>query len=67
MKDDIINDIVDGKYFILDNHFDSLEDINELNKNQRNRYSDFRDKYDSSDDILMKKLKRQCELILLNN
>ena len=66
MKDDIINDIVDGKYFILDNHFDSLEDV-ELNKIQRNRYSDFRDKYDSSDDLLMKKLKRQCELILLNN
>ena len=64
-KNDAICDIVDGKYFILDSHYESVcEQLNEKNKKI---YADFRTSYDEHDKILLETLKSQCELTLLNN
>jgi len=64
-KDETINDLVDGKYFILDTHYKkNLEILTDFN---RNNYERFRDYYDEGDKKLIEQLKTECELVLLNN
>ena len=64
-KDETINDLVDGKYFILDTHYQNNVDlITELNQNN---YEKFREYYDEGDKKLIEQLKAECELVLLNN
>ena len=64
-KDDIIYDLIDGKYFILDTHYDSV--VETLNKVSKTSYEKFRTFYDENDKILHDQLKKECELVLLNN
>ena len=64
-KDDIINDLIDGKYFILDNHYNSVFD--NLNTTCKTTYEKFRTFFDDKDKILHDQLKKECELVLLNN
>ena len=64
-KNETIKDLVDGKYFILDTHYDRVfEKLDEKNKEV---YSKFRDTYDDKDNKIFDELKSACELILLNN
>tara|TARA_Y100000591_G_scaffold319691_1_gene332038 strand:- start:1824 stop:2399 length:576 start_codon:yes stop_codon:yes gene_type:complete len=64
-KNETIKDLVDGKYFILDTHYDRMfEQLDEKNKEV---YSKFRDTYDDKDNKIFDELKSACELILLNN
>ena len=64
-KNETIKDLVDGKYFILDTHYDRMfEKLDEKNKEV---YSKFRDTYDDKDNKIFDELKSACELILLNN
>lgn len=64
-KDETINYLIDGKYFILDSHYDNIN----FNKKiiNTNRYEKFRSKYDHQDKDLIELLKKECELVLLNN
>ena len=64
-KDDIIHDLIDGKYFILDTHYDSV--VESLNNTSITSYEKFRTFYDENDKILHDQLKKDCELVLLNN
>ena len=64
-KDETISDLVDGKYFILDNHYESEGD--NLNSQTRTNYIKFKKEYDGGDKELVETLKKQCELMLLNN
>jgi hypothetical protein len=64
-KEETISDLVDGKYFILDSHYDD-ESIN-LNAQTRTNYIKFKKEYDGGDKELIENLKKQCELMLLNN
>ena len=64
-KNETINDLVDGKYFILDNHYNSICDS--LNKFNKNNYTKFSSIYDIRDNKILEQLKNDCELILLNN
>jgi hypothetical protein len=59
-KDETINDLVDGKYFILDTHYEN-NPLNIL------KYEKFRKIYDEGDKLMIESLKKQCELVLLNN
>ena len=61
-KDDTLNNLIDGKYFILDNHY---EDV--CNKFKILNYEEFRDKFDEDDKAILAKLKQESELVLLNN
>jgi len=64
-KEDTINDLVDGKYFILDTHYDNCyEDLTIQNKNN---YEKFRTFFDDGDKKLFEQLKNDSELVLLNN
>ena len=64
-KDEIINDLVDGKYFILDSHYQSVS--NDLNIMTKSTYEKFRTFFDENDKNLHDSLKKQCEFVLLNN
>ena len=59
-KDETISDLVDGKYFILDNHYDNTQ-------SNLIKYEKFRKIYDEGDKLMIEALKKQCELVLLNN
>jgi hypothetical protein len=64
-KEETLNDLVDGKYFILDTYFEY--NSNMLNKTNKSNYKKFRNYFDEKDKKLIEKLKNECELILLNN
>jgi hypothetical protein len=64
-KDETINDLVDGKYFILDNHYQ--ENLNLLTEFNQTNYENFRNNYDEGDKKFLEQLKTECELVLLNN
>ena len=64
-KDETINDLVDGKYFILDCHYE--ENCNNLSKNVQDTYQKFQYKYSEEDKKFLDSLKSECELVLLNN
>jgi len=70
-KTETLNDLVDSKYFILDTHFETFQEnepeIGNLNDFQFNNYKKFRDLIDTGDKNLFENIKKDCELLLLNN
>jgi hypothetical protein len=66
-KDETLNDLIDGKYFILDSHYET--DMNDCNMTVTNKssYKQFRNFFDDKDKELHDQLKKECELVLLNN
>ena len=64
-KNETINNLVDEKYYLLDSHFDSTKDT--LDSKTVSKYDSFRKDYDNNTEELLKKLKQDCELTLLNN
>ena len=64
-KKTTLEDLIDGKYFILDEHFNEITS-DELSEIQKSRYEGFQTKYDSNDDGLHKELLEKTELTLLN-
>ena len=68
-KSETLNDLVDNKYFILENHFYTETDVIEkkLNDFQLSNYRKFRKLIDTGDKALIENIKRDCELLLLNN
>ena len=64
-KNETINNLVDEKYYLLDSHFDSTKDT--LDSKTVSKYDSFRKEYDNNTEELLKKLKQDCELTLLNN
>ena len=64
-KKETLEDLIDGKYYILDEHYNEIPE-SELNELQRNRYKEFQTKYDSNDNELHKKLIEKTEITLLN-
>jgi len=64
-KSDTINDLVDAKYFILDNHYEVVR--NDLPFQCKTKYIKFQEFFDEGDKELVEQLKKQCELVLLNN
>lgn len=65
IKDEIINDLVDGKYFLLDCHYE--ENCNKLSKATQDNFEQFQSHYDDEDNQFIANLKKECELVLLNN
>ena len=66
-KIDTLNDIIDSKYMIIDEHYDNITENNELPRTQKTKYIKFRKFYDEKDKDMVEKLKKECELVLLNN
>ena len=66
-KNEVINDLVDGKYFILDTHYETLCNNGENERFYKNVYQNFKTLFDSQDKQVHDYIKEQCELVLLNN
>ena len=64
-KEQTISDLVDGKYYIMDSHFD--EKSGNIQSDNKQNYIKFKTYYDQDDKELVTKLKKECELVLLNN
>jgi len=63
-KNDTIEDLMDGKYFIMDTHYETV--CNTTDKNL-NLYKRFQELFDERNKILLDAQKKECELLLLNN
>ena len=64
-KDETINDLVDGKYFLLDMHYSNNPEL--MTVQQKNKYEKFQTFYDEKDKEIIERLRKECELVLLNN
>ena len=61
-KDDILNDLIDGKYFIMDTHYETICD-----KIKNRKYETFRGKYEGKDKEVLDLIKKESEMVILNN
>lgn len=66
-KNDTITDLVDSKYTIIDDHYEELSSEDKVPGNVKTTFKKFRKFYDDGDEEMINKLKRECELVLLNN
>jgi hypothetical protein len=69
-KTDTLNDIIDRNYYILDAHFDTSQDTDNfisLNETEKDNYTKFKQHIEEGEKTTIENLKRDCELILLNN
>ena len=64
-KSQALNDLVDNNYFLLDNYFETT--MLKLNEIQQENYKKFRNLLNTGDKALIENIKRDCELLLLNN
>jgi hypothetical protein len=62
-KIETINDLVEGKYFILENFYE--KNTNEIDN--KTNYIKFREFFNAEDKELVSTLKKKCELVLFNN
>jgi len=65
-KEETINDLMDGKYFVLDSHYKKMIE-NSSDPIILNFYKKFRKLFDERDKMLIEDQKKECELVLLNN
>lgn len=70
-KEETINDLVTGKYLILDNHYqtilDKINEVDNLELENTQIFEQFKSYFNLGDKALVEKLKKDCELILFNN
>ena len=66
-KNETITDLVDSKYNIIDEHFMKVENTSHVTAQVETSYKKFRKYYDDDDEDMINKLKKDCELVLLNN
>ena len=63
-KTETIDDLIDGKYFIMDTHYETICNTSDKNLNL---YKRFQELFDERNKILLDAQKKECELLLLNN
>ena len=63
-KTETIDDLMDGKYFIMDTHY---ETICETTDKQFTLFKRFQALFDKRNKIILEAQKKECELLLLNN
>ena len=63
-KNETIDDLIDGKYFIMDTHYETV--CNTTDKNF-NLYKRFQSLFDKRNKMIVEEQKKECELLLLNN
>ena len=63
-KTETIDDLMDGKYFIMDTHY---ETICETTDKQFTLFKRFQALFDKRNKIIVEAQKKECELLLLNN
>jgi hypothetical protein len=63
-KNETINDLMDGKYFIMDTHY---ETICETTDKKFTLFKRFQALFDERNKMIVETQKKECELLLLNN
>jgi len=63
-KNDTFDDLIDGKYFIMDAHYENICNNNHTNLNL---YKRFQKLFDDRNKVLLESQKKECELVFLNN
>ena len=66
-KNDTITDLVDSKYTIIDEHYEGMDNEHMLPLAMKTTFTKFKKIYEAGDEEMVEKLKKQCELVLLNN
>jgi hypothetical protein len=64
-KNEMITDLIDSKYMIMDSHYDDTK--NSISNKVKKSYEKFQKYYDEGDEHITKHLKTQCGLLLLNH
>jgi hypothetical protein len=63
-KTETVDDLIDGKYFIMDTHYENICNNKDTNLNL---YKRFQRLFDERNKLLLESQKKDCELVLLNN
>ena len=66
-KNETISDLVDSKYTIIDEHYEEQNCNDHLEPQVKTTFTKFRKFYDEEDAEMIERLKKECELVLLNN
>jgi hypothetical protein len=66
-KSETISDLVDSKYTIIDEHYEEQNSNDHLEPQVKTTFTKFRKFYDEEDAEMVERLKKECELVLLNN
>ena len=66
-KSETITDLVDSKYTIIDDHYEELNHENKVQPHIKTTFQKFRKFYDDGDAEMVETLRKECELVLLNN
>ena len=66
-KNDTITDLVDSKYTIIDDHYDNLDNCESVKPQIKSTFTKFKKYYEEGDAEMVDDLRKQCELVLLNN
>jgi hypothetical protein len=66
-KKEIIKDMIDAKYTLLDDHYNSICDSNELSHFNKKNYNKFSNAYDNNDKNLMESIVIDTEMEILNS
>jgi len=63
-KNETIDDLMDGKYFIMDTHYETICETTDKNFTLFKRFQEL---FDKRNKIIVEAQKKECELLLLNN
>ena len=66
-KNDTITDLVDSKYTIIDDHFEEMNSQPNVGSGIKTTFTKFKKIYEDGDEEMVANLRKQCELVLLNN
>jgi len=64
-KDEVISDLIDGKYFIMETYYD--DNLTNFDPNDLVNFIKFKKIFEKSDKDLIEHIKNECELVMLNN
>jgi hypothetical protein len=66
-KNEALKSLVNNKYHVIDNHYDIIDQKEVIGDNVKINYLKFKKYYNEGDDEFIDKIKKECEIILLNN
>jgi hypothetical protein len=66
-KTETISDLVDSKYNIIDDHYEVMDSQDSIAPNVKTTFTKFKKIYEDDDAEMIERLRKECELVLLNN
>jgi len=66
-KNEALKNLVTNKYNVMDNHYEIVDQKEVIGDNIKTNYLKFKKYYNEGDKEFIEKLKKECEIVLLNN